>query len=135
LRGGRPGDYNAWETFKTLTPKITERLSKVEILNQDQITVIQEHDSPNTLFYLDPPYVHSTRKSTKAYDYEMNDENHRILGETLRNIKGKAIISGYDCKLYQDLYKGWKCACKSVKNNSGQGKVKSNRIECLWINY
>jgi DNA adenine methylase len=115
--------------------KITDRLQKVEILNKDQIDVIKEFDSPQTFFYCDPPYVHATRSVKKAYDFEMNDEQHVILAETLNKIKGKVIISGYDCKLYQEYFKGWRCVCKSVKNNAGQGKVKSNRIEVLWLNY
>ena len=134
-RGGRPGDLNAWETFKILIPKITERLSTIEIANQDQISLIKEHDSPNTLFYCDPPYVHSTRTAKKAYDFEMTDDQHRELAEVLNAAQGKVLISGYDCKLYQELYKGWRCVCKSVKNNAGQGKTKSNRIEVLWLNY
>lgn len=134
-RGGRPGDLNAWETFKDLLVPMSKRLHGVQILNQDQVEVIKAHDSPETLFYCDPPYVHATRSAKKAYDYELDDEQHRALAESLNNANGKVIVSGYDCKLYQELYKGWRVVCKSVKNNAGQGKVKSNRIECLWLNY
>jgi DNA adenine methylase len=136
LRGGRPGEVNAWESFKSLIPQMAERLKNVEITNKDHLEIIKEHDSPNTLFYCDPPYVHSTRTATDAYDdYEMTDEQHSQLGELINKIQGKAVISGYDSKLYQDLFKGWQCICKSVKNNAGQGKTKSNRIEVLWLNY
>jgi DNA adenine methylase len=134
-RGGRPGDLNAWETFKDLVPLIATRLQGVDVINQEQVEVVKAHDSPDTLFYCDPPYVHATRSVPKAYDYELNDEQHREFAKALNAAKGKVVISGYDCKLYQELYKGWRVVCKSVKNNAGQGKTKSNRIECLWLNY
>lgn len=135
LRGGRPGDFNAWETFKDLLVPMSQRLHGVEIINQDQVEVIKAHDSPDTLFYCDPPYVHTTRSANKTYDYEMIDDQHRALAKALTESQGKVVVSGYDCKLYQELYKGWRVVCKSVKNNAGQGKVKSNRIEVLWLNY
>jgi DNA adenine methylase len=135
LRGGRPGDLNAWITFKSLLPKLAERLKDVEISNHDQLEVIAKHDSENTIFYCDPPYVHSTRTAKSAYDFEMTDEIHIQLAESLNCIKGKALISGYDCELYNTLYKNWRRVSKSVKNNAGQGKIKGDRIEVLWLNY
>lgn len=136
LRGKRPENENAWETFKTVAlPCIVERLRQIEVYNKDLLDVISEHDSEKTLFYIDPPYVHSTRVSKDVYEYEMTNEQHEQIGEMLNSIEGKAIISGYDCLLYQKLYKNWRCVAKAVKNNAGQTKVKSNRIECLWLNY
>lgn len=135
LRGGRPGDLNAWETFKNLLPHIANRLVNVEISNLDHVEVIKAHDSPSTLFYCDPPYIHSTRTAANAYTFEMSDEQHRNLGDALVACQGKVIISGYDCALYQEMFKGWRCESKSVKNNAGQNRVKSTRTECLWLNY
>lgn len=135
LRGGRPGDENAWETFKNLLPLINKRLQNVEIQCNDQLKVIKDNDSPDTLFYCDPPYVHSTRSAPNAYELEMTDNQHKELGETLNSIQGKALISGYDCPLYQSMFKNWRCTAKTVKNNAGQTKTKSSRIEVLWLNY
>ena len=135
LRGGRPEGENAFETFKSLLPLMSERLKNIEISCSDVIDAINLHDDKEILFYLDPPYVHSTRTSKNMYEYEMTNEKNEILGETLNSIKGKAIISGYDCQLYQKLYKNWRCVSKSVKNNAGQNKIKSSRTECLWLNY
>lgn len=135
MRGGRPGDENAFETFKSLLPDMVKRLQNVEVSCMDIMESIKLYDSEKTLFYIDPPYVHSTRVSKDVYEYEMTNEQHEQIGEMLNSIEGKAIISGYDCLLYQKLYKNWRCVAKAVKNNAGQTKVKSNRIECLWLNY
>jgi DNA adenine methylase len=135
LRGGRPGDENAWETFKNLLPLINKRLQNVIIECNNQLKTIQNYDSPNTLFYCDPPYVHSTRSAANTYDFEMTDDQHEELGKSLNCIQGKALISGYDCPLYQSMFKNWRCVAKIVKNNAGQTKTKSSRVEVLWLNY
>lgn len=135
LRGGRPGDLNAWETFKNLLPKIAERLKGVEVSNKDATDLVQENKNPDTLIYLDPPYVKTTRTSKSVYDCEMTDEEHRLLAAAATTSSAKVIVSGYDCPLYQELYKGWRVITKEVPNNAGQGKTKQRRVECLWLNY
>src|SRR5215470_12848211 len=42
-------------------PVIVERLRRVEIVCRPATDVIRTWDSPETLFYCDPPYVHETR--------------------------------------------------------------------------
>lgn len=72
--------------------------------------VIRLFDTPETLFYVDPPYVHSARGDrwgTSAYNHEMTDDDHRALAEQLQNVKGYVMITGYECELYDDLYHGW----------------------------
>ena len=43
---------------KRFTSQIYDRLSKVQISCHDAIDVIKERDTPDTFFYLDPPYIH-----------------------------------------------------------------------------
>lgn len=135
LRGGRPGDLNAWETFKSLLPKIAERMKGVEILNDSAASLVPKYNDSNTLIYLDPPYVKTTRTSKSVYDCEMTDEEHRQLATAVLASTAKIIVSGYDCPLYKELYKGWRVVKKEVPNNSGQGKKKQRRVECIWLNY
>ena len=55
----------------------------------------------------DPPYPASTRGArwaTTAYAHELTDADHRRLAETLHALRGLAVVSGYPCPLYRDLY-------------------------------
>lgn len=116
-----------------------ERLKEVQIENLDVIELIKKYDKEDTLFYLDPPYITETRKQKKSYDHEMTDKQHMELVETLINLKGKVILSGYDHPIYDRLMdNGWKKVVlgdyskRSQKTNSGEldeGK------EFVWINY
>lgn len=105
------------------------RLKLVQIECDTAEVVINRFDDSNTLFYVDPPYVHSTRTSASDYAYEMTDSEHTALSEQLNTVKGMVVLSGYDCHLYRDLYAGWKFV--SVETDTVQ---KTKRTECLWIN-
>lgn len=136
LRGGRPGDVNAFDTWRKYhLPSAAERFKQVKILNVQAVELISEYDGEDSLFYCDPPYLHATRTATNVYKHEMTDKQHVELGERLNNIKGKAMVSGYDCSLYNKLFAGWNRYFKLVPNHSAQGKAKQTRLECLWANY
>jgi len=134
-RGGKPGDVNAWETMLKLLPELAEKLQGAYVLNKPAVEVIKAFDNPNTLVYCDPPYLHSTRTATDAYDLELTEDDHIELAVALNAFKGKAAISGYYSALYRDLYDGWTCKRKRIANHSSQGKSKKQKTECLWLNY
>lgn len=137
-RGGQPGDLNAWETMIKQLPTIADRVAKSTILCKDFREVIKVWDEEDTLFYLDPPYLHSTRSegSTSAYEHEMTVEDHIDLLQMLKSIRGKVILSGYSSPLYnRNLKEGWRCKRKQVANHSGQNSKKSRRTECIWLNF
>lgn len=135
LRGGKPGDVNAWETAIKLLPEISKRLQSCDILNLNAMYVIQMFNTKDTLLYCDPPYLKSTRVSKNVYGHEMSENDHIHLSSLLNNFKGKALISGYDSELYRELYKGWRMVKKDIANHSSQKKTKERKTECLWINY
>jgi DNA adenine methylase len=119
-------------------PKAIERLRTVQIENLSFEKLIPKYDSKDTLFYLDPPYIHETRKMSYTYEFEMENEKHEKLVEILIHIKGKAILSGYDHDIYNKLIEhGWKKILlgefdkKSMRHNSSTQKGK----EFVWINY
>ena len=91
-------------------PFIVERLRRVQIVSRPAIDVIRTWDSPRTLFYCDPPYLHETRqrKSREIYGYEMKESEHRELAAVLRNCQGKVVLSGYPSPLYEELYGSWR---------------------------
>lgn len=130
-RRGMSGAVSRWIGSVQDLSDIAARLLRVQIENDDAINVIRRYDSPNTLFYCDPPYPHESRGDSKAYGYEMSDEEHVQLAEVLNNVQGKVAISGYRCDLMDALYKGWRCVEYQKKCHS----VKQPRVEALWMNY
>ncbi|MBX3082917.1 MAG: DNA adenine methylase [Anaerolineae bacterium] len=110
---------------------VAARLKLVQIECDDAFKVIQRFDSPQTVFYLDPPYVHSTRyhnSTDKGYAHEMNDDDHRRLSVLVKSVQGMVLLSGYQSELYDELFEDWHCVKHEAKNIRGQ-----QEIECLWL--
>lgn len=96
-------------------------------MNNPTLDVIRVYDSPETLFYLDPPHPHETRGKDR-YPHEMTCQDHEDLAQAVSEIKGVALVSGYACELYDRLYAGWSwVSCKTYANNAFP------RTEKLWI--
>jgi DNA adenine methylase len=112
--------------------EIAERLLRVQIENRPAIDVIRLYDSPTTLFYCDPPYLHATRGDTKAYGFEMEIVQHGELASILNACQGKVAISGYRCDFMDEMYKGWRRFDAPIKQCHS---IKKPRQECLWMNY
>lgn len=135
LRGGKPGDVNAWETAIAQIPVISQRLQTVDLSCKPAVEVLGENNRDDTLAYLDPPYLHTTRAAKSAYEYEMAEADHRKLCEALLAFRGKAVISGYDSTLYNTILSDWNRVEMNIVNHSSQAKVKQTKTEVLWRNY
>lgn len=94
--------------------------------------MIHLYDDRETLFYCDPPYPHEARGDSKAYGFEMTNEEHQRLAKALHKARAKAAVSGYRCALMDRLYKDW-------RRTEGPSKqchsIKKHRVEALWTNY
>jgi DNA adenine methylase len=134
LRGGQPGDLNAWETIKTELPRVAERLRGVEIRCAPAIKIIQEHDGPDALHYCDPTHLHSTRTARDVYRFEMTEGDHAELLDVLMGCRGTVVLSGYRSPLYDARLAGWRRIVFDMPNHAGQGKTKQRREEVIWIN-
>lgn len=131
-RAGMSGVVSRWLGSVESLPEIAARLLQVQIENRPAVEVIKLYDEPTTLFYCDPPYVHSTRGDSKAYGFEMDEGEHRQLAEAVNNCKGRVAVSGYRCDLMDELYRGWKRYDAPPKHCHS---VKQVRRESLWMNY
>lgn len=131
-RAGMSGVVSRWLGSVEGLPEISERLLRVQIENRPALEIIKLYDSEGTLFYCDPPYVHSTRGDSKAYGFEMDEDEHVKLAGALKRAKGKVAISGYRCDLMDGLYKGWRRFDATPKQAHS---IKQIRQECLWMNY
>ena len=131
-RAGMSGVVSRWFGGVASLDEIGERLLRVQIENRPATQCVQLYDDPKTLFYCDPPYLHTTRGDSKAYQFEMEEDEHRELAGILRSCRGKVAVSGYRCELMDELYKEWKRFDAPVKTCHS---IKKPRQECLWMNY
>lgn len=123
-----------WANYPKGLAALGDRLTGVVIENKDAAEVIRQHDGMETLHYVDPPYVFSTRKTgnpycRKGYRHEMTDEQHVQLAAVLHECTGMVVLSGYHSKLYDGLYRDWKRMEKAAHADGAR-----DRTEVLWFN-
>jgi DNA adenine methylase len=131
-RAGMSGAVSRWLGSVEGLEYIATRLLRVQLENDKAINVIKRYDSSETLFYCDPPYPHESRGDSKAYSYEMTNQDHIDLAAILLTVKGKVAVSGYDCDIMNKLYRGWKVHKERPKKAMS---IKKARQEILWTNY
>lgn len=131
-RADMAGSVSRWLGSVEALPEIVQRLQRVQIEHAPALEVIRRYDTPDTVFYLDPPYVHSARGDAAAYGYEMTDEEHAELASILHTIRGRAVLSGYRTELYDDLYAEWRRVDAEARSCHS---VKSKRRESVWMNF
>jgi len=135
LRGGQPGDVNAWETALEQIGDLSARLQNAYIFCKPGIEVIRAFNKANSLVYVDPPYMHTTRASKNVYDYEMSEDEHKKLCDALVCFRGKVIISGYESDLYNHYFAEWHKLKRDIVNHSSQSKTKEYKTEIIWKNF
>jgi DNA adenine methylase len=125
-----------WANYPDAIAHFTKRLQGVVIENRPAADLIEEFDGPQTLFYVDPPYVHRTRTlgnphcAKHRYAEEMTDDDHRQLAEQLHGVAGMAVLSGYPSTLYdRELYRDWQ---RVERPHLADGA--RPRTEVLWLN-
>ncbi|PZA08277.1 DNA adenine methylase [Meiothermus sp. Pnk-1] len=137
---------NRWRGRLKLLASWHDRLMRVQIDSIDALECIRYWDTPNTLFYIDPPYVLQTRNHG-GYAHEADDEHHQALVQLLLNIQGKAVLSGYDHPIYKPLEDaGWHKIViptashaagrirGSMLRGEGAALAKVPRFEAIWSN-
>ena len=131
-RAGMSGAVSRWLGSVEGLPEIAQRLLRVQIENAPAIEVIRRYDTAETVFYVDPPYVHSSRGDSVAYKYEMTDKDHERLARVLRSVRGRVALSGYRTDLYDRLYRRWRRVDAEERNCQS---VHSPRQESVWLNF
>lgn len=86
-----------------LIAQLQERMANVVVENQDFETLIKHYDRPDAFFYADPPYF----STEDMYEVGFGWDDHVRLRDTLKNIKGKFLLSYNDCDEIRELYNGF----------------------------
>jgi DNA adenine methylase len=134
-RRGMSEQASAWLSAVEGLPAVHARLRRVVILDRDALDVIRQQDGPNTLFYLDPPYLPGTRTAPAVYAHEMTPDDHRQLLTAVRDCDGRVMVSGYRSDLYDRELSGWVRHDFDLANNAAGGRSKRRMTECLWCNF
>jgi DNA adenine methylase len=130
-RRGGASKAGEWRSYPRALAHIRRRLAGVVIESRDAHFVIRNQDTPDALFFVDPPYVMSARHKQACYRHEMTDDQHVALLRLLRSVAGRVMISGYASDLYDDMLAGWTRVTKQHYAASGAGH--GRRTEVLWM--
>ncbi len=102
----------------------------VASLQSDRVTLEMAMRASDTLLYVDPPYLRSTRSTRRLWQYELDDEeSHLKLLRALRALPCMVMLSGYPSALYSSQLQGWRCELYRVMTRGGL------RHEAVWMNY
>jgi DNA adenine methylase len=107
----------------------------VEIHQADSLAWLEAFDPAGlgrVLFYLDPPYLASTRTSRHRYEHELTEADHIRLAAAAWRLSEAGcalIISGYPSRLYEQLFTGWNTRDFQAMTRGGV------RTERVWFNF
>ena len=133
---------NKWVSSIDSLLERVERLRRVQVEHYDFRKIFKIYDTPETLFYVDPPYVTETRRDGQ-YKNELTNEDHQDLINILLQIEGMAIVSGYNHPIYDKLNwerKDYNTICHTAARTKtsglkGEGKLleQQKRVESIWL--
>lgn len=119
-----------WANYPDCLLAIIERVSGVVVEKRDAVRVMETHDSPKTLHYVDPPYVWGTRgDDSPDYAHEMDDGAHASLLAFLPTLAGMVVLSGYPDQMYDAALPKWRRVERKALADGAR-----ERTEVLWIN-
>ncbi len=136
--GGHTGKFIKGKR-EEFTKLLYDRLDTVQISCRDAIRVIQDRDTEDTLFYLDPPYPGCVQQHYSGYTFE----HLETLLKLLETIKGKFILSNYHSDLLTKYINRNNWNYREIEvdlriTNLGRGKRTKEtqyRTEVLVFNY
>lgn len=103
-------EHNPYNKFKNID-KQQERMKDTTLLNQDYKSVIKKYDSPQTFFFLDPPYESSETL------YKEGAFNYAELNNVLEGIKGKFLLTLNDSRNIRNIFRNFKIMGIKVEGN------------------
>jgi DNA adenine methylase len=106
-----------WNIRKRNLPKALERIKSVHIACEDALRFIQRWDSPQTLFYCDPPYVNTNQGHYEGYSIQ----DYRNLCDLLNRITGSYVLSGYPQEIEPEC--DYKVEFTVTSSSSPKGKT------------
>lgn len=129
LRAG-PLPVHGWMSLPETIRVAAERMRGVVIERRPAVQVMQAHDGPQTVHYVDPPYLPETRDKGRDYRHEMTVAEHEEMLRALRDMRGSVVLSGYASALYDEALHDWRRI--EIKTRADRA---AERTEVLWCNF
>ena len=115
----RPNSLNLLSVEEKLK-KTHQRMARTTVENLDACDCIKRYDSPETLFYIDPPYWEAD-----FYAVSFKGDDFKRLAETLRTINGKFILSLNDTPEVRAIFADFQIESIETKYSLANSKVAS----------
>jgi DNA adenine methylase len=93
------------------------RLARVVIEHLDACDCVLKYDRPQTFFYLDPPYY-----GTAGYRTAFGPDDYHRLSSTLKQIKGRFLLSLNDCREVRLIFKDFRIRRIQTKYSVANGR-------------
>ncbi len=109
-----------------------ERLKTVTIENVDFERILRTYDSPDSLFFLDPPYHGTAQYKVGA----MRDEKYKQLAGMCGDLKGRFLLTINDDEYTRDLFSGFNVQNHGVQYSIGRDAAARHKYgELIVCNY
>jgi DNA adenine methylase len=123
------------KTFHRLRSYIAGRADagRVEVLHGDALDLLPSLPavrSPDTMLFVDPPYLLETRSKKELYDFEFEAKLHEEMLIVLQTqVSCMVMISGYRSALYDRILKRWRRVDIPAMTHGGL------RTESVWCSF
>lgn len=124
-----------WAAYPDVLGAVGERFLGVLVENRPAIDVMRSHDCDDTLHFVDPPYLMSTRERGGAgryYRHELTEEQHAELLDAVDGMEGMVVLCGYPSELYSGRLRGWESHTTRARIAASRGTAL--RTEVVWLN-
>ncbi len=132
------GHQKIWRKLPRRIRRVHERVKRWEMSRSQAIETLERVDrrfGSAVLYYVDPPYLHSTRVAKQGYGNEMSIEDHASLLTALQRVRGRVLLSGYRNSLYETILSTPDWFIHEYRSCAAGKKGGVGREEVLWTNY
>jgi DNA adenine methylase len=128
LKPGR-SHPSEWAAIPERIQLAAERLRRVYLECRDASQLLREFRRPGVAVYADPPYHPDTIADPRFYRVGMTASQHEELLDVLLAHPGPVVLSGYPCRLYDQVLTTWR---RYEIPSRADGR--HPRTEVLWCN-
>jgi DNA adenine methylase len=138
LKGKYHSKFTSFKN-KLRKPEWQEMFERIDFVeNKDFGDIIEKYDSPNTYYYVDPPY-YIVGEGNYYSNHDFDRDDHERLANTLKNVQGKFSLSYYDFELLHDWFPDteyrWERKLFAKAAAATKGKTQNMGEELLIMNY